>query len=81
MGEPVDILHGTFEESGQRLDKALAEGSGLSRERVKALIEEGAVTVAGTRCASHRRSRWRGRNGPSRCRSRPLPKRWHRIFR
>ncbi|EGD59383.1 ribosomal large subunit pseudouridine synthase D [Novosphingobium nitrogenifigens DSM 19370] len=48
MGEPVDILHGTFEESGQRLDKALAEGSGLSRERVKALIEEGAVTVAGT---------------------------------
>ena len=32
---------------GQRLDKALAEASGLSRERVKALIAEGAVTVAG----------------------------------
>src|SRR5690606_23722515 len=31
----------------QRLDKALAEASGLSRERVKALIGEGAVTVAG----------------------------------
>jgi 23S rRNA pseudouridine1911/1915/1917 synthase len=32
--------------AGQRLDKALAEASGLSRERVKALIGEGAVTVA-----------------------------------
>ena len=32
---------------GQRLDKALAEASGLSRERVKALIAEGAVTVSG----------------------------------
>jgi 23S rRNA pseudouridine1911/1915/1917 synthase len=32
---------------GQRLDKALAEASGLSRERVKALIAEGAVAVAG----------------------------------
>lgn len=30
-----------------RLDKALAEASGLSRERVKALIGQGAVTVAG----------------------------------
>ncbi|MBO0749397.1 MAG: RluA family pseudouridine synthase [Porphyrobacter sp.] len=34
---------------GQRLDKALAEASGLSRERIKALIGEGAVTVAGER--------------------------------
>jgi 23S rRNA pseudouridine1911/1915/1917 synthase len=32
---------------GQRLDKALAEASGLSRERVKALIGEGAVSVGG----------------------------------
>ena len=32
---------------GQRLDKALAEASGLSRERVKALIGEGAVTLSG----------------------------------
>jgi 23S rRNA pseudouridine1911/1915/1917 synthase len=31
----------------QRLDKALAEASGLSRERVKALIAQGAVSVAG----------------------------------
>ena len=36
---------------GQRLDKALAEASGLSRERVKALIGEGAVSVAGERVA------------------------------
>ena len=32
---------------GQRLDKALAEASGLSRERVKALIGQGAVSIAG----------------------------------
>ncbi len=32
---------------GQRLDKALAEASGLSRERVKALIGEGRVTLGG----------------------------------
>ncbi len=34
---------------GQRIDKALAEASGLSRERVKALIGEGAIAVAGAR--------------------------------
>jgi len=32
---------------GPRLDKALADASGLSRERVKALIAAGAVSVAG----------------------------------
>ena len=32
---------------GLRLDKALAEASGLSRERVKALIAGGAVTIGG----------------------------------
>ncbi len=32
---------------GQRLDKALAEASGLSRERVKALLGEGRITLAG----------------------------------
>ena len=41
-----EIITGTLT-GGQRLDKALAEASGLSRERVKALIGEGAVTVAG----------------------------------
>ena len=32
----------------ERLDKALAQASGLSRERVKALIGEGRVTVGGS---------------------------------
>ena len=34
-------------EAGLRLDKALAEASGLSRERVKALIGEGCVALDG----------------------------------
>jgi 23S rRNA pseudouridine1911/1915/1917 synthase len=41
------IITGTLT-GGQRLDKALAEASGLSRERVKGLIAEGAVSVHGT---------------------------------
>jgi 23S rRNA pseudouridine1911/1915/1917 synthase len=41
-----EIITGTLT-GGQRLDKALAEASGLSRERVKALISDGAITVAG----------------------------------
>jgi 23S rRNA pseudouridine1911/1915/1917 synthase len=36
-------------DAGLRLDKALADASGLSRERVKALIGEGKVTLGGTR--------------------------------
>jgi len=47
MGETAQILTGTIAESGQRLDKALADAAGLSRERVKALIGEGAVTLDG----------------------------------
>ena len=47
MGATADILTGVIGEPGQRLDKALAEASGLSRERVKALIGEGAVTIDG----------------------------------
>src|SRR6478736_1780958 len=42
----TQVITGTLA-GGQRLDKALAEASGLSRERVKALIGEGVVTVAG----------------------------------
>lgn len=41
------IIAGTVVEGGQRLDKALAEASGLSRERVKALLGEGRVTLSG----------------------------------
>ena len=45
MAEPARIT-GTVATAG-RLDKTLAEASGLSRERVKALIGSGAVEVAG----------------------------------
>jgi 23S rRNA pseudouridine1911/1915/1917 synthase len=45
MANP-DTLTGTLATPG-RLDKALAEASGLSRERVKGLIGEGAVEVGG----------------------------------
>ncbi|MEE3156124.1 MAG: S4 domain-containing protein, partial [Pseudomonadota bacterium] len=41
-----EIITGTLATSG-RLDKALAEASGLSRERVKGLIASGAVEVGG----------------------------------
>ncbi|MFC4294495.1 RluA family pseudouridine synthase [Novosphingobium tardum] len=41
------VLEGTFENGGERLDKALAEASGLSRERVKALLGVGRIYVAG----------------------------------
>jgi 23S rRNA pseudouridine1911/1915/1917 synthase len=41
-----EIIEGALT-GGQRLDKALAEASGLSRERVKALIAEGQVTLDG----------------------------------
>lgn len=41
-----EIIQGVLE-GGQRLDKALAEASGLSRERVKALIAQGGVSVDG----------------------------------
>jgi 23S rRNA pseudouridine1911/1915/1917 synthase len=41
-----ETLTGTLASAG-RLDKALAEASGLSRERIKALIAEGMVTLAG----------------------------------
>jgi len=41
MGDGERILSGVFESGGERLDKALAAVSGLSRERVKALLGEG----------------------------------------
>ena len=41
------IIEGTIADGGQRLDKALAEASGLSRERIKALMGEGRVTLDG----------------------------------
>ena len=41
----TEIITGTIESAG-RLDKALAEATGLSRARVQGLIEEGRVDVA-----------------------------------
>ena len=46
MGE-AEIISGTLGQPG-RLDKVLAEASGLSRERVKTLIASGAVTIGKT---------------------------------
>lgn len=37
--------------AGERLDKALAQASGLSRERVKALLGEGRITLGGARAS------------------------------
>ena len=42
------ILEGVIASGGQRLDKALADASGLSRERIKALLGEGRIALAGT---------------------------------
>jgi len=41
-----EVIEGVLEDGG-RLDKALAQVSGLSRERVKALIAEGRVSLGG----------------------------------
>ena len=41
-----EIITGTLVDTG-RLDKALAAASGLSRERVKGLIADGAVEIGG----------------------------------
>ena len=49
MGEGK-VITGVLD-AGLRLDKALAEASGLSRERVKALIGEGRVTIGGSAVA------------------------------
>lgn len=47
MNRGERILSGTLADDGQRLDKALAAASGLSRERVKALMGEGRVRLGG----------------------------------
>jgi 23S rRNA pseudouridine1911/1915/1917 synthase len=48
-GAREQIISGVTGERPARLDKALADASGLSRERVKALLGEGRVTLAGVR--------------------------------
>lgn len=47
-----EIIEGILESGGVRLDKALAEASGLSRERVKALLADGRVTLGGKPAAN-----------------------------
>jgi 23S rRNA pseudouridine1911/1915/1917 synthase len=46
-----EVLKGTFAGDG-RLDKVLAEATGLSRERVKALIAQGNVAINGVQASS-----------------------------
>ncbi len=47
MSQGESIIEGTISQTGGRLDKALAVASGLSRERVKALLDQGRVELAG----------------------------------
>jgi 23S rRNA pseudouridine1911/1915/1917 synthase len=47
MGGTDSILDGVIATGGQRLDRALADATGLSRERVKALLGEGRISLAG----------------------------------
>ncbi|MEO5598408.1 MAG: RluA family pseudouridine synthase [Novosphingobium sp.] len=47
MGEQGTIHQGVIATGGERLDKALATASGLSRERIKALMAEGRITLGG----------------------------------
>lgn len=51
MGADASILTGVIADGGQRLDRALADASGLSRERIKALLGEGAIRIDGV-CVS-----------------------------
>ncbi len=47
MNGGESIISGVTGADGQRLDKALADASGLSRERIKALLGEGRVLLGG----------------------------------
>ena len=47
MGGHDAIIEGVIAPGGLRLDRALAVSTGLSRERIKALLDEGRVALAG----------------------------------
>ncbi len=51
MGACDTIIEGTIPAGGLRLDRALADVSGLSRERIKALMDDGRVALAGKTAA------------------------------
>lgn len=52
MIQGESIIEGVVTSGGERLDKALALASGLSRERVKALLNEGRITLGGAAAGS-----------------------------
>lgn len=47
MSGGKSIIEGTLQDGGQRLDKALAEASGLSRQRIQALLGDGLIALNG----------------------------------
>ncbi len=47
MDGEESIIEGVIADGGVRLDKALSEASGLSRERIKALLADGRITLSG----------------------------------
>ena len=47
MNGGESIISGVIADGGQRLDKALADASGLSRERIKALLGAGQISLGG----------------------------------
>ena len=47
-----DIIEGAIAPEGERLDRALADASGLSRERIKALLGGGLIEIDGVRASS-----------------------------
>ncbi len=47
MGANDAIIDGIIAPGGVRLDRALADATGLSRERIKALMDEGRITLGG----------------------------------
>jgi pseudouridine synthase, RluA family len=51
MGATENTIEGRIGVDGGRLDKALADASGLSRERVKALMVDGRVMVGGAKAS------------------------------
>ncbi len=56
MGVQTTIIEGIIASGGQRLDRVLADVSGISRERIKALLAEGRIMLGGEP-ASHASSK------------------------
>ncbi len=52
MGASKTIIEGRLSREGERLDRALSDETGLSRERIKALLLEGQIELGGRRALS-----------------------------